>query len=77
MMCNVGLSECQIVGEKFTYNINQANDPIYSRIAHVLGNTAWLAQFSQIRIEVSNTHISDHAPLRILLDCRNRKDKMS
>ncbi|XP_058783939.1 uncharacterized protein LOC131658687 [Vicia villosa] len=68
MMNNNNLFEHDTTGPVFTWFNRQMNNPIYSRIDRALVNIAWCNAFPNCEIEVLNSHISDHSPLRVKLD---------
>lgn len=49
--------------ETYTWFNMHKEDPICSRIDHVLGNVEWNLQFGHCRCEVLLAHILDHYPL--------------
>lgn len=67
MMEEVDLHEHESSGPYFTWFNKHHENPIYSQIDRMLCNRDWFLRYADCRVEVLDSHISDHAPIRVIL----------
>lgn len=73
MMSDTQLFEHDTRGNYFTWSNKQVQGLIYSRIDRAICNREWFMRYPDYDIEVLQAHISDHSPIRILMQgCQPR-----
>lgn len=63
-----GLFEHTTHGNHHTWSKKHTNGIIYSRIDRAIFNKSWFMKFPNSEIEILAPHISDHAPLKVVMD---------
>lgn len=68
MMNRSGLFSHDTTGDHFTWSNRHRQGIIYSRIDHVLCNVDLFTTYPGCVMEIFDAHISDHSPIRLILD---------
>lgn len=69
MMTNVtGLFEHNTHGNHHTWSNKHTNEIVYSKMDRVICNMEWYLKYPNSEIQIMPLHISDHAPLKVVID---------